>query len=495
MPRRARAATVALSAAFLATLVFGSVPGSPFQPVLPAPPGGPLAALGRLVGMDGIPATTAPFVGAALLALVAAAFVWVLAETRAGGVGTRTAWWLAVAAHVLVLLAPLLFSRDVYSYGAYGRIAAIHGANPYVVTPAAYPDDALVQFVGPKWLDTPAVYGPAFTALASIVARSVGEPTTLVAWFRWIAVAASLGTLALLRSLVRRRAPDREALAVLAFGANPAVLLYGVAGGHNDLLVALGVVGALVLMEGGRRTAAAAALALAALVKASAAVPLLLLFMAIAGAAGRGRRVRALAAPVGAASALLAFSAAPYLTRTDPTLGLAELSTHEGWLAPSRFARRILDVVGLGAVARVAFAVALVLAVAALARAAWGRASVAVDDLGASFAWGLLAVLLLAPVLLPWYASWLLPIAWFLPWRAWLAAVGSSVALAVSLFATEPSRAGAAFDLNLLLGHWAITPVVVVLLAVAAKELAGRLRADAPLGDVPAREPERHGER
>ena len=215
---------------------------------------------------------------------------------------------------------------------------------------------------------------------------------------------------------------------------------------------------------------AATAFALAALVKATAAVPLLLLLVAIAAAAGRGRRVRALAAPVGAASALLIAFAAPFLSRSDPTLGLAELATHEGWLAPSRFLRRILDVVGLGASARVAFALVLVVAVATLARAVWRSASDGVDDVGAAVAWGLLAMLLLAPVLLPWYAAWLLPVVWFLPRRATIAALGTSVALAVSLFATEPSRAGSAFDLNLLVGHWVITPAVVVLLVVATRD-------------------------
>ena len=44
---------------------------------------------------------------------------------RAGRVAASAAWTLAIAAHVLLLLAPLLFSRDVYSYAAYGRIAAV----------------------------------------------------------------------------------------------------------------------------------------------------------------------------------------------------------------------------------------------------------------------------------------------------------------------------------------------------------------------------------
>ena len=161
----------------------------------------------------------------------------------------------------------------------------------------------------------------------------------------------------------------------------------------------------------------------------------------------------------------------------------------------SRFLRRILDVVGLSATARIAFALALVVAVIVLARAVWRRASDGVDDVGAAVAWGLLAMLLLAPVLLPWYAASLLPVVWFLPRRATIAALGTSIALAVSLFATEPSRAGSAFDLNLLVGHWAITPAVVVLLVVAACDLVVRLRAGVPLGEERAADAEPSGER
>ena len=55
-----------------------------------------------------------------------------------------------------------------------------------------------------------------------------------------------------------------------------------------------------------------------------------------------------------------------------------ELAGHEGWLAPSRFFRRLLDAVSgdtLGVVARVVFAALLLAVVAILARAVWRRRS------------------------------------------------------------------------------------------------------------------------
>ena len=86
----------------------------------------------------------------------------------------------------------MLVSRDVYSYIAYGNIAGIHHANPYIQTPIDFPRDAVVSLVGPKWLSTPAVYGPLFTGFASVVVRLVDSVSAQVEVFRMTALAASL---------------------------------------------------------------------------------------------------------------------------------------------------------------------------------------------------------------------------------------------------------------------------------------------------------------
>ena len=111
---------------------------------------------------------------------------------------------------MVVLLLPLLVSRDVYSYIAYGNIAGMHHANPYVQTPADFPHDAVARLVGPKWFATPAVYGPLFTGFASLVVRVVDGLVGAGRVFRMTALAASLGTLALIarpRAGCGRRAP------------------------------------------------------------------------------------------------------------------------------------------------------------------------------------------------------------------------------------------------------------------------------------------------
>jgi hypothetical protein len=64
---------------------------------------------------------------------------------------------------VTFLLLPGLFSTDVFSYVMYGRIAAVYGQNPYVSSPADFPNDPFLSWVFAFWRDQPSVYGPAWT--------------------------------------------------------------------------------------------------------------------------------------------------------------------------------------------------------------------------------------------------------------------------------------------------------------------------------------------
>ena len=130
--------------------------------------------------------------------------------------------------------------------------------------------------------------------------------------------------------------------------------------------------------------------------------------------------------------------AAPFLNLHDPSLGMFELAGHEGWLAPSRFFRRFLDAVSgdtLGVVARVAFAAVLLAVVVILVHEVWRSAQRTSDEraaafeLGASWGWSLLFLMLLGPILLPWYVVWALPLVWLVPRVPRLVLLGTSVAL------------------------------------------------------------------
>lgn len=485
------AAIVGSIVSVLLVATVASVPHSPFQPVLPgsARPSGPFRWLAEVTGFDQIHGSALVVVSMLTVGLAAAAFLAILREAWVGAISPRTVIALAVTYHVVVLVLPLLFSRDVYSYAYYGRIAAVYHANPYVATPSDFPSDSLAQYVGPRWVGTPAVYGPLFTLVSSGVARTFGSVTAAITAFRLIAIAASLGTIAVLAPLVRRVRPDREAFAVAMIGLNPVVLFQSVASGHNDLLVALSIAGALALVFGGKELSATAVLSLGTMVKATAAVPLLLLVVAVVARTEPGRRARTLAAHLGLAAAIAILFALPFLQTKDPALGMVELARHQGWLAPSRFFSRVLDAVSgdvLGILARVAFGMALILALVLIARALVQRASsIPPEAQGAAWGWGLLFLMLLGPVLLPWYLAWTLPLAWLLPKVPRLTVVWIGTLLMVSQWAAEPARYPRAYDVNVLFGHYVLTPVAVAVLAWLLVDFARRLRAGTPLEEEP----------
>jgi hypothetical protein len=483
-PAAIRRVAPAASVASIALLALvAATPASPFQPILPtaARPSGPLRWLAGALALDRVGETPVAVLGVVSLVLAAAAFVLLAWAAWRGEVAVRTVIAIAIAGHLLVLLLPLLFSRDVYSYAYYGRIAGVYHANPYVATPADFPNDVLARYVGPKWVDTPAVYGPLWVLVSSAVVRVAMDVPAMIVVFRLLAVAASLATLGVIASTVRRERPERTAFAIAVFGANPVILFHSVASGHNDVVVALSIVGAFALVLRGRSRLAIVALALGALVKVTAALPLLLLVVALVARRPGGRRLREAGFDLGLAAIVAFVFAAPFLQSNDPTLGMAELAGHEGWLAPSRFFHRLLDVLSVGWLARIVFGVTLVLVVVSIARdvaRAGGRPD---DEVGAAWGWGLLFLVLLGPVLLPWYVAWVLPLAWLLPREPRVIAVALSGALIVSQLRTEPANLPQLYRTSLIIGHYVITPFVIAMLGWLGVELWRRVRSSTPL--------------
>jgi hypothetical protein len=171
-----------------------------------------------------------------------------------------------IALNLVALLGPPLFSTDVFSYQAYARMFALYHSNPYLHGPSAIASNPIYSLIGPKWVDTASVYGPLFTFLSGAFASmsiAAGQIS-----FRLVAAAASGGTSLLIWRCARLRRLD-PVRGVALFGLNPLVTLYGVSGGHNDLLMLVLSTGAIygVLSRrdrlGGALVSAAAAVKLA----------------------------------------------------------------------------------------------------------------------------------------------------------------------------------------------------------------------------------------
>jgi alpha-1,6-mannosyltransferase len=207
---------------------------------------------------------------------VAATSVIVLAEPSLGPYAILAVLVVAFGALALVLalsgglllgsaLAPAHSSDDVYAYGMYGRIIVEHRANPYVHPPSNYPNDPLYDHVKPYGAKTTARYGPVFIGITAAVAVVTGDhplPTRIA--YQMIAALAVFVALVLIARGVR------SAAAVAIVGLNPVTAYMVVNAGHNDALVGLGILVGVLLASRERHTTATLAFTAAALVKATA---------------------------------------------------------------------------------------------------------------------------------------------------------------------------------------------------------------------------------
>ncbi|HEY7477741.1 MAG TPA: glycosyltransferase 87 family protein [Actinomycetota bacterium] len=494
-----RAVRVSVGGMLLVALV-AATPSSPFPPVLPRgmEPTGPFRWLADLVGLSSLGPTALMFVGLMATTTAAIGFILVLREAWNGRISMRTVLILSVLYVVAVLTLPLLFSRDVYSYGYYGRMVSTYHVNPYIETPRDFDLNSLYRLTYPGWRSTPSVYGPLFTWLSAGLTWTTKSIEGLITGFQLIAAAAFVGTIAIIARVVTRVRPERAVFAVAVVGLNPIVIFHVVGGGHNDMLLALFVSAAVALLFAKRELLAAVALALGMSVKASAVVPLILLIVAVVAAAEPERR-RAVALRFAAVSGGLWLALAfPFLQLQNPTLGLLEASGHDSGKAPGQLVVRGLSAFGslllgdtggdVGAtVGRLLLLAMSAIGVFMIARRIWrDPATREPTSLVAAWAWALLVVVLLSPVLGAWYLVWILPLAWVLPRVGRRVLVLLSASFIVTELVTESSRIPLVFQsVKLPFGH----PLAILLAIWVIREVLRHLRGRLPF-DVDDGRPE-----
>ena len=170
-----------------------------------------------------------------------------------------------------MIVAPPLFSRDVFSYAAQGEMTA-HGLSPYQMGPFSLGSANYVNPVDPLWGNTPAPYGPLFLWLDSLVVH-LTHPHQLrsVLGLRLLEVAA----VALLAYVLPRiaRSLKRDPGEAIVLGAlNPLVILTLIGGAHNDALMAALLCTGVMFALQRRPVWAVIFCALAAAIKAPAAL-------------------------------------------------------------------------------------------------------------------------------------------------------------------------------------------------------------------------------
>lgn len=337
-----------------------------------------------------------------LLAMLASYIAVVLAADRLSG---RAVLMTIAALHAVILLAPPLLSTDVFSYQAYARMGATYGMNPYLFGPHSIALDPVFPFIGAKWSYIPTAYGPLFTMLSYALAPVSIAASALA--YKALATVSSLVIVALVWKAARLRggSPVR---AVALVGLNPLLVVYGVGGGHNDLVMLAAMMAGVYLLLVHRERAAGGAIVAGAALKLTGA---LVFPFALAGAARRGTRSRRRELVIGVAavaSALAVCSLVLFGTGPLHLIGTLRQTQSEGdWHSISGF---FSTLAGFGSIGH---AVALVLDGAFAAVTCWLVVKAWRHELdwidGA--AWATFAMIVTAGALLPWYVAWLMPLA------------------------------------------------------------------------------------
>ena len=487
----ARRAITASAVSTAAVAIVAASPASPYHPVLPEDlPAGPFGLVARLLFMGHLPHALLIVIGVAVMLAAGVSFLLVLRACELGLIRVRTVVTLTMVYAAVILLLPLLLSRDVFSYAYYGRIFSQYGANPYVQTPADFPAADLAKFVWPGWRDTPSVYGPVFVWLsAAITAMFHSLPDTIFA-FRAMAIGAVLGSVWFVGKLVQQVRPSKTAYAMAFIGLNPVVLFHTAGGGHVDALVMLSIAAALYFLATERELTATAALTLGALVKVSAAVPLLLLIAYVVARTARARRTRTLLTHLGLACGMSLAASWPFLQAANPTLSMVNIVQNASWIAPAELFERATEGIGrvmagdfggtVGIViARIGMYGALAVGLFMICKQVIRKApDHDLQYLAASWGWALLLMMLCSPTLFPWYFCWVLPAAWALPRVPRRTLEIAFLALVTAQLTTENFRfPDGWWHIDLPIGH----PVLVVLLVWFLRDLWLRLRHDVPL--------------
>ena len=134
-----------------------------------------------------------------------------------------------------LLIAPPMYSKDVYSYLAQSQICRL-GLDPYRVGPATGLglDHVFTLSVPSLWRDTPAPYGPLFLWIGRGISALTGENIVAAVLCHRLVVLLGVGLIVWATPRLARRCGVAEVSALWLGAANPLLIMHLVAGIHNE---------------------------------------------------------------------------------------------------------------------------------------------------------------------------------------------------------------------------------------------------------------------
>ena len=392
-----------------------------------------------------------------------------------------------------LLIAPPMYSKDVYSYLAQSQIS-LEGLDPYRVGPASGLglSHIFTLSVPTLWRETPAPYGPLFLWMGRGISAITGENIVAAVLCHRLVELLGVGLIVWATPRLARRCGVAEVSALWLGAANPLLIMHLVAGVHNEaLMLGLMLAGAEFALRGvdaprllphswkfgpdweplGMLLAGAVLIALSSQVKLPSLLALGFVTMALAYRRGGNLRALLLTGGGMAALSLAVMAVVGWASGLGfgwiYTLGTANVV--RSWMSPPT-----LLALGTGQVGILLGLGDHTTAVLGLTRA------IGVLIITVMVAWLLLAVfrgrlhpigglgvalgitVLLFPVVQPWYLLWAI-----IPLAAWATRTGFRVAaivisLVVGIFG--PTANGDRFALFQIMDATVASTVIVVLL-------------------------------
>ena len=137
-----------------------------------------------------------------------------------------------------LLIAPPMFSKDVYSYLAQSQIS-LQGLDPYKVGPASGLGlgHVFTLSVPSLWRETPAPYGPLFLWIGRGISALTGQNIVAAVLCHRLVVLIGVGLIVWAVPRLARRCGVAEVSALWLGAANPLLIMHLVAGIHNEALM------------------------------------------------------------------------------------------------------------------------------------------------------------------------------------------------------------------------------------------------------------------
>jgi alpha-1,6-mannosyltransferase len=418
-----------------------------------------------------------------------------------------------------LLIAPPMYSKDVYSYLAQSQISR-DGLDPYRVGPASGLglSHVFTLSVPNVWRETPAPYGPLFLWIGRGISALTGENIVAAVLCHRVVVLIGVGLIVWATPRLARRCGVAEVGALWLGAANPLLVMHLVAGIHNEaLMLGLMLTGAEFALRGvdsprllprswrlgpsweplGMLLAGAILITLSSQVKLPSLLALGFVTMALAYRCGGNLRALLLVGGGMAGLSLVVMALVGWASGLGfgwiYTLGTANVV--RSWLSPPTLLAlgtgQVGILLGLGdhttavlALTRFIGVLIIVVLVTWLLLAVFRGRLHPIGGLGVALG----ICVLLFPVVQPWYLLWAI-----IPLAAWATRTGFRetvivVTLVVGIFG--PTANGDRFALfQILDATVASTVVVVVLIGLTYTRLPWR-----PLQARPVDTPESNGQ-